>query len=205
MKGILLGVIVPALLLGACTPAAPKVDPAQIQASAVAAANTMIAQTQAAVPTDTPLPPTEEASPTPLPSPTLMALPTLAFQASPTLAASGSDDCNHLLDVGASGPQASLVIRNNTKGSVNFSLGINSKNSFGQCGYMAWGNIPKGDTLTVSVPLVRPNQGDPCYWGYAWINDPKNKSTASGGGFCINSNGKWFIDVYYDKMKLTPP
>ena len=49
-----------ALIAGACAPqAAPTMDAAAVQATAVAAAFTMVAQTQAAIPTATPLPPTE--------------------------------------------------------------------------------------------------------------------------------------------------
>src|SRR5512140_986942 len=84
MKRVLFTSMVLALLLSACAPATPTTDPAQIQASAVAAANTMVALTQAAVPTETPVPPTALPSPTPLPSPTLLALPTLALTTLPT-------------------------------------------------------------------------------------------------------------------------
>lgn len=205
--------IVPALLvmlLQACAPAVPTIDPAQIQASAIAAANTMIAQTQAAMPTDTPVPQTPLPSATPLPLPTLPALlPTVSALASPTPVSSsggGTDNCNHPLDVAASGAKASLLIRNDTNGPVNFSMGLARKNSFGQCGYMAWGNIPKANSITVSVPVNHTNQGDPCYWTYAWINDPQKRTTVSGNqAYCINNTDKWTIDVSYTRIKLTPP
>lgn len=204
-----LAIAVAVLLLSACAPkAAPTIDPAQIQASAVAAAGTMVAMTQQAMPTNTPVPPTPipTETPLPLPSPTVGALPTLGVLASPTTgAAGGSDNCNQPLDVGASGPQAPVVIRNDTKGPITFSMGLGAKNSFGQCGYMGWSNIAKGNSISVSVPMTQPNQGDPCYWAYAWINDPKHQSSVSGGGFCINNGDKWTFDVSYDKIKLTPP
>ena len=195
-----------ALILSACgAPAAPTIDAAQVQASAMAAAATMVAATQAAMPTNTPIPPTPLPSATPLPSPTSGVLATLPVFASPTAGASGSaDDCNHLLDVGASGDQAAVLIRNNTKGQVTFSMGLGSKNSFGECGYLGW-SIPKGNSISVSVPQTRTNQGDPCYWAYAWINDPKRQTTVNGGGFCINNPDKWTFDIGYDKIKLTPP
>jgi hypothetical protein len=195
---------VSALLLSACgAPAAPTVDPAQVQASAVAAAGTMVAATQAAIPTNTPVPPTPLPSPTALP--TLVVVPTLGAFPSPTAPpAGGSEDCNHALDVGASGAQAAVLIRNDTKGPVTFSMGLGSKNSFGQCGYLSW-SIPKANSVYVSVPQTRTNQGDPCYWAYAWINDPKHQSTVSGGGYCINNPDKWTFDVGYDRIKLTPP
>jgi hypothetical protein len=190
------------LVLGACAPATPTVDPAQIQASAVAAAHTMIALTQAAIPTNTPTPLSTD---TPQPSPTLLTLPTLPIFATPTSGSSGGSDCNQLLDVGAAGPKAPVVIKNDTKGPITFSMGINTKNTFGQCGYMSWGNIRKGDSISVSVPQIRTNLGDSCYWAFAWINDPKHQTTVSAGGFCIDNSLKWTFDVSYDKIKLSPP
>lgn len=211
MVRILFAAALIGLLLAACAPAAaPTIDVAQIQASAVAAASTMIAQTQAAMPTDTPVPPTPLPSATPLPLPTLPSLlPTVPVLASPTTVApsgGGTGECNQPLDVAASGAKAPVVIRNDTNGPVNFSMGLSSKNSFGQCGYMSWGNIPKGNSISVSVPLNRTNQGDPCYWAYAWINDPKKQTTVSGNqAYCINNGDKWTFDVSYDRIKLTPP
>ncbi len=208
MKRILLVVAAPALLLASCAPAAtPSVDAVQIQASAAAAAATMIAKTQAAMPTDTPVPPTPLPSDTPVPSATPLALPTLQGLSTPT-GSSGSGtstgECNHLLDVGASGPQATLMVRNDTKGPVTFSMGLGAKNSFGQCGYMGWA-VPKAGSIVVSVPITYTNQGDPCYWAFAFINDPKRQTNVSGGGFCINNTDKWTFDVSYDRIKLTPP
>lgn len=43
MKRILFVALLSVLVLGACAPAKPTADPAQIQASAIAAANTMVA------------------------------------------------------------------------------------------------------------------------------------------------------------------
>ena len=205
MQRILFATILFALLLSACAPAAPTVDPAQIQASAMAAASTMISLTQAALPTATEVHPTPILSPTPLPPPTLAPLPTLNALASPTARSGNSGDCNGLLDVGASGPTATVVIQNDTKGPIIFSMGISTKNTFGQCGYMSWGGIAKGNSITVSVPQIRTNLGDSCYWTYAWINDPKKPGTVSAGGFCIDNAQKWKFDVGYDKIRLTPP
>ena len=190
------------LLGSACSAATPTADPAQIQASAVAAASTMVAMTQEAIPTATEVPPTEVPSPTPLAPPTIAELPTLAFEA-PTAAPtqSSADDCNHLLDMDAVGnARAKLLINNNTKGPVTLTIGWSTKNAFGQCGYLSWSNIGKNSSITVSVP-----QSGPCYWAYAWINDPKHQSTISQGGFCMNNPDKWVFDIGYDNIKLTPP
>ena len=196
-----------ALLLGACgTPATPTVDAAQVQATAAAAAATMVAATQAAIPTHTPVPPTPLPSPTLMVSPTPEQLATLVPFASPTASSSSGSvqDCKHPLDVAAAGPQTTLLIRNDTKAAVNFSMGWSSQNSFGECGYLGW-PIPRGNSITVAVPQTRTNQGDPCYWVYAWVNDPKHPTTVSDGGYCLNNTDKWTIDITYDRMKLTPP
>ncbi len=195
-----------ALALSACAPAAaPAIDPAQVQASAVAAAEIMIAQTRAAMPTATPIPPTDVPSPTPLPSPTLELLPTIEVLSSPTSSTTGSSDCNHAMDVASAGPKAPVLINNDTKGPVTFTLYLGSKNSFGQCGWLSWGPIAKANSITVSVPYARLNQGDPCYWASAFVNDPKQPSQPSNGPYCLNNPDKWTFDVGYDRIKLTPP
>src|SRR5215207_11157392 len=77
----LLTVAILAMIISACgTPAAPTMNGADVQNTAVAAAFTMVAQTQAAVPTATPLPPTEAPTQTPLPSLTPITSPTLDGQ-----------------------------------------------------------------------------------------------------------------------------
>ena len=186
-----------AVIASACAPVAPTVDPAQIQASAVAAASTMIALTQEAVPTptDTPVP-----SPTPLPSPTFPPPPTIE---PPTVepTKSAGDDCNHLFDLAATGNARTPVkINNRTKGSVNLSLGMWEKNAFGQCGYLGF-NIPKGQSITVDMPQT--GKG-PCWWGYGWVNGPE-PSTSQGGPFCWSSTLKFELDIGPDVIKLTPP
>src|SRR5687767_10978446 len=66
------------ILISACgAPAAPTMSAADVQLTAVAAAFTVVAQTQAAIPTATLLPPTETASPTQPPTNTAVSLPTL--------------------------------------------------------------------------------------------------------------------------------
>jgi hypothetical protein len=193
-----------AVILGACAPAAPTVDPAQVQASAVAAASTMIAQTVQAIPTSTPIPPTQVSSPTPLPPPTLAPLPTLANQPAPTTASTVSN-CNQLLDVGAAGPTANIMIKNDAKAPITFNMGFSTKNTFGQCGYRGWA-IGKGSSISVSMPQVRTNLGDSCYWVYVWINDPKAPKTLSPSAvYCIDNGLKWTFDVTPTNVKLAPP
>ncbi len=205
MRRLLFATITFMLLLSACAPAVPTVSPGQVQASAVAAASTMIALTVAAVPTNTPVPPTPLPTDTPQASPTLMALPTLSNPATPTTASGGKDDCNHLFDVGASGPTASLQVNNNTKGSISGSVYLGTPNTFAQCGWISFGQIAKGQSSTISVPLVHTSMGDSCYWASAWVNDPKKQTQPNGGPYCIDSPQKWVLNVNYDKITITPP
>ncbi len=181
--------LAPALALlatAACAPAKPTLDPASIQASAVAAANTMVALTQAAVPTETPQPPTPADTPTPLPSPTLLALPTLplAIQTpggapSPIPAVGAtSDTCNGPMAPKPAGPMTTVVVRNGTTGDVVLSLYL-QKTNFGECGYVYYDLAPK-QSVSASLP-----QG--CYFGGAFVTTPKAKNKAFGNG-CINSD-----------------
>src|SRR5512142_179852 len=162
MKPVLFVTMLLALLLSACAPATPTADPALIQASAVAAANTMVAMTQAAVPTATPVPPTPLPSPTPLPRPTLLALPTLSIsttspQTGPTTGApsntggSGGDPCNAPMAAKPLGPQVPVLILNTTKASVILSVWLSQTTSFGECGYRGF-NLDQGGSTTTTLP-----------------------------------------------------
>lgn len=140
------------LLLSACAPqadAAPTMSPLDIQHTAEAAAFTMVAQTQAARPTNTALPPTPTESPTALPtltsipSPTtdpLLAtptgVPTLAPQA--TTASGGGttvDNCNKPL-TSWEGPSASFNIVNETRPQGTIVLSLYVVTQMGECGYL---------------------------------------------------------------------
>ena len=203
MKPILFVTVVLALLLSACGAAAtPTTDPAQIQASAVAAANTMVALTQAAIPTETPVPPTPLPSPTQLPSPTLLALPTLGFLASPTFvgavpaapaapigATSGSDTCQSPLVAKPNGPQIPVHIVNSTKGSIILSLYL-QKTTYGECGYRSF-NLNVGDSASATMP-----QG--CYTAGAFVTEAQKQYRAFGSGCATSANSKMTVTVRTD-------
>jgi hypothetical protein len=141
------------LLLSACAPKAPAVpttSPLDVQHTAEAAAFTMVAETQAAMPTNTSIPPTATESPTALPtltsipSPTADALlatptgiPTLAPQAT-TASNSGTtvDNCNKPL-TSWEVPTASFNIVNETKPQGKITLSLYVVTEFGECGYLA--------------------------------------------------------------------
>ena len=134
-----------ALLVSACSaPAVPTVDPSDIQSTAAAAAFTLIAETQAAKPTDTLIPPTE----TLLPTATLTLSPTLDALATPTITllptglptltpqpATGNDPCNKAL-LSWEGPSASFTIVNETRPRGEILLLISVLTRMGECGWL---------------------------------------------------------------------
>jgi len=205
MKRISFVTVLLALLLSACAQATPTVDPAQIQASAVSAANTMVALTQAALPTETPVPPTPPPSPTPLPSPTLLALPTLSLQAQPTAGIpttgstggtggnAGGDPCQAPLTANPTGPKVTVQIVNSVKASIILSLSL-AKTSFGECGYRAF-NLGSGQSTTTTLPLG-------CYSAGAFVTDPKKPSKAFGYG-CFKSDARGTVIVGAEVIKIS--
>ncbi len=198
MKKVLPLVLLISTLLAACgAKATPTMDAASVQASAVAMAFTMSAQTAAAQPTSTPIPPSETPTQRPLPSPTVFApLPTLSIaSATPTRAAGGA--CNSLMDPNPGGPKVYLVIDNRTKGSLTFSLYLN-ETPFA-CGFVRGVSfIGANDNVGINVP-------EGCYWPSAYINDPKKPRAIEGPQRCIHGNDKITLVADYDGFKWLFP
>ncbi len=179
------------LLIGACSPRPATPDPQQIQASAVAAAQTMIAQTQAAIPptpafTDTPQP-----SPTPLAPPPTIAIPTLAF--TPTTASGGGGGCAHPLQMSAAGPKHPTTIINQTNAVINLSLNLYEPNLFGECGAISFAGMGKNDSESIGLPSGN-------WYAYAWASGGGKNFTVEGSftvspsqtlklNLCIRANG----------------
>jgi len=142
-----------AVLISACgAQAVPTIDSQSVQNTSVAAAFTLVAQTQAALPTNTVMPqteiPTQAPLPTdtPLPSPTLknlgeVATPTLILQPTelpsftPEPATSANDLCNKPL-LSWQGPSASFTIVNETKPQGKILLLMSVVTKTGECGYL---------------------------------------------------------------------
>jgi hypothetical protein len=177
-------------LLTACGPeATPTMSPEDVQGTAVAAAWTVVAETQAAIPTSTPEPPTAAPSPTVLPTFT-PPLPTSGTPGSlstatqnplalaPTSTSASSDSCLIALNVAEAGPKKRLRIENQTGGPVNLSLNLWQKNAFGQCGALSWSNIAKNAKIIIEIP-----SGD--WFAYAWITLPGGGSSEASGSFYL--------------------
>lgn len=198
MKKTFALVIASVFLLSACGPEPePTMSPADVQGTAIAAAWTMVAETQAAIPTATLVPPTNTSEPTPIPTNTLPVLTTpTQFGVLPSPTSSSKDECDKVMAANPDGPHTTLLIVNETKAQTTITLGL-LKTPFGECGYRAY-SLPKGGSSKVTVP-----QG--CYWAYAWVNDPKKPTTVSGGGYCMNNTDKWTLYIRREIIVLAPP
>jgi hypothetical protein len=181
LKKILPILLALTVLLTACgAQGTPTMAPEDVQNTAVAAAWTVVAMTQAAIPTATQLPPTETPSPTPLPTFTAepLIIPTLEPLTLPTNTSAPSDpnNCNKPLNLGEAGPTNKMRIENNTGGQINISLNL-ATNAFGQCGALSY-SVPKNGSQVINLP-----KGS--WWAYAWITYANGTSGTSEGSFQI--------------------
>jgi hypothetical protein len=185
--------IVAILMLGACAPqATPTTNPLDVQHTAEAAAFTMVAETQASIPTNTPVP-TETL--TPVPTVTLIASPTLTSDPSvvntptgiptlmvqqPTTSSGGSgnttvDTCNKTLTEWH-GPTALFNIVNETRPQGTVVLSLYVVTPQGECGYL--GDLSRGPIGTYSAG--------------AFVDGPESFKVF--GGFYIQE-GNWQIVI----------
>ena len=132
------------LIASACAPQqSPTISPLDVQHTAEAAAFTMIAQTQEAIPTATQVPPTETPSPTPLPTETIPSSPTLD-PSIPTetatsvagLSAPTQDNCNKPL-TSWQAKTARLKFTNSTSPQGVVTLSLYVVTDLGECGYLS--------------------------------------------------------------------
>jgi len=196
------------LLVSACAPqSTPTANPADIQHTAEAAAFTIVAQTQQALPSATPVPPTEAPSQTPPPTNTPpplptsgtpgalgtqetlssgaalpTGLPTFTQQAS-TGSTNNQDICNQPL-TSWQGKTANFSVSNQTKPQGTIVLSMYVVTTMGQCGYL----IITGDSF--SGPI-----GD--YSAAAFVSGKQNLKVF--GGFRI-TEGNWKIIVRNDNI-----
>jgi hypothetical protein len=207
MKKLPILLLASILLLSACAPQAePTMSAEEVQGTAVAAAWTLVAETQAAIPTATPVPPTE----TPLPTvavtdtPVPLLVPTQSFQVQPTVtvvaqvttSADICSDLKHVLPGDAAGPKTTIRIVNEHNVPATISIYLN-KTPFGECGYRSYTLSKNGDTVQ-TLP-----QG--CYSAWAWGQDPQKTFNSSGFGLCSNNSDKWTIVIRGENIIMLPP
>ena len=189
------------MIMSACgAPAAPTMNAADVQSTAVAAAFTMVAQTQAAVPTATPLPPTETPTQTPLATNTPLASPTsnvtLAAALAPT-STPGGDPCANRQLAPKKGRETVIRVANSTKSTITVSMYLSETAAHGECGWRSF-------KLTKNNDIVFTDLVQGCYSLWAWSDDPNGKFNSNGGG-CINNSDKWTFVVSPSTIKFTGP
>ena len=177
------------LMMSACgaggVQATPTVNAVDIQNTISAAAFTVVAETQAAIPTATPPPPTATFTDTPAATSTLPPLPTLegTFTSVPSSNSGGEDPCiNQPLPARLEGKTIKIRIHNSTR--VTLSLSVYLSQTFPQvvCGYRFY-------TITPGEQLVFNDLVEGCYTLWAWNPDPKDYFiVTNGASSCIDSS-----------------
>ena len=187
---ILTQTVVITLIISACAApqAAPTVDPVVLQSTAVVAASTILAETQAALPTATL---TATATDTPVPTNTFVPLPTLEADVTPSPVGNVNvdDPCitNLLPDI-LTGQTIKIRIDNPTKGTINLSVNLHPGNPQNACGYRAYVLGPQ-DSLVIN-DLV-----EGCYSLWAWNPEPKDYFMVTNGTSCLDSSRNWTFDI----------
>ncbi|HJR80180.1 MAG TPA: hypothetical protein VJ821_08910 [Anaerolineales bacterium] len=196
---ILTLVLMITLITSACgaqtTPTRIAVD---IQGTVAAAASTMIAETQAAIPTATPPPPTATFTDTPAPTNTLPPLPSSEGTLTPVPNANsgGEDPCiNQPLTAPLQGETVRMRIDNSTEATLSLTVYLNQTGPQGECGYRSY-------TLAPGEFVVINNLVEGCYTLWAWNPDPDSYFIVTNGTNCIDNSNNWVFDISTGSIKL---
>lgn len=189
-----------ATIVSACggQPAVPTISAEDVQGTAISAASTMVAQTQAAIPTATPLPPTATFTFTPVFTDTPVASPTPAISATPLPPTTdpNANPCDTRILSSPKGRETIIRIVNETRQAVTVSIYLNETASHGECGYRTY-NLSRNNDIVIT-DLV---QG--CYnlWAWSTSGSPFNSS----GYGCINNPDKWTFLISESQIKFVGP
>lgn len=201
MKRFWMIFVITATLLTACGPEPePTMSPADVQSTAMAGAMTMVAETQAAVPTATPLPPTEAPTTTPFPTNTVppLVLETatqsqivgvLPTNTSASTSSGSNNACNQPLSNYA-GESATLKIANNTKPRGPLTISLYADTLMGECGYLSASFESSG---RMTIPLGN-------FTACAIVNSKKPFTACTT--FRIASPGNYQLDVQQESVTL---
>jgi len=193
---ILIQALVTALIVSACgATAEPTIDPADMQSTAVDAALTILAETQAALPTVTPSP-TATVTQTPEPTNTFIPLPTESDGATLVPSTSTQDPCiNTLLPESLTGEKIRIRIDNPTKADIMVSVNLHSGNPQSVCGYRGYA-LSAGDSLVITDLI------EGCYTLWAWNPDPDNYFIVTNGTSCLDNFNNWTFDITLNSIQL---
>jgi hypothetical protein len=176
------------------TPLGNAID---IQGTVVVAALTVVAQTQAAIPTATPPPATGTFTDTPAPTNTFLALPSLeTFTPVPSGNSGSGDPCiNKVLPASLKGEPVKMRVDNSTKATVSVSVYLQQNGPQGECGYRSY-TLEPGQVVVISDLI------EGCYTLWAWNPDPDHYFIVTNGTSCIDNSNKWIFDISINSIKL---
>ena len=199
---ILTLVLLSALIMSACGAQAtpiPTIDVVEMQNTVAAVAFTMLAETQAAIPTATPPPPTPTFTDTPVATDTSLPLPfaDVTLTPVPNSNSGGEDPCiNQVLPATLVGNRVKIRINNTTKAAVSFTIYLNQTAPQGKCGYRAY-------TIEPQQALVLNDLVEGCFTLWAWNPNPEEYFIVTNGTTCINdSSDTWVFDISTSSLKL---
>ena len=189
------------LIISACgaggTQAAPTVNAVDIQNTVIAAALTVVAETQAAIPTATPPPPTATFTDTPAATSTLPPLPTLdaTFTSVPSGISGTDDPCiNKVLPASLKGLPVKMRVDNSTKATVSVSVYLQQATPQSECGYRSY-TLEPGQSVVINDLI------EGCYTLWAWNPDPDNYFIVTNGTSCIHGSEPWAFDIITSSIK----
>jgi hypothetical protein len=198
-----------ALIISACgtaPQATPTINLTDRQSTAIAAAVTSLAETQAAIPTAT-LPPTVTSTNTPASTDTFPPIPTsgptftpfpggISFTPTPEINSGAADPCiNNVLPGNLAGEKIKIRIDNPTKAAIMVSVNLQQSGPQTPCGY-------RGYTLTAGQSLVINDLVEGCYTLWAWNPDPKDYFIVTNGTSCLNASTSWTFDITTNSIQL---
>jgi hypothetical protein len=176
----------------------PTVNALDLQSTMAAAAFTMLAETQTALPTATPIPPTATFTDTPAATNTFPPLPASAGTLTPVPNGNsgGGDPCiKKVLPATLQGKPVKIRINNSTKVAVNFSIYLNQTTPQSECGYRAY-------TIASQQGIVINDLVEGCYSLWAWNPDPETYFMVTNGTTCVDTTEPWVFDISTGSIKL---
>ena len=200
---ILTRILIITLIISGCGArggqATPTVNAVDLQSTIAVAAFTIVAETQAAIPTATPPPPTETPTNTPAPTVTFPPLPAsqVTLTPVPNSNSGGGDPCiNKVLPASLQGETVKIRINNSTKAALAISVYLNQTVPQIVCGYRTY-TIEPGQSLILN-DLV-----EGCYTLWAWNPDPQAYFiVTNGASSCIDNSETWVFDISTSSIKL---
>ena len=188
-------------ILSACgAQAAPTTSPVDIQGTVAAAAFTIVAETQAAIPTAPPPSPTATFTDTPPPTNTLPPLPTSEGTLSlvPTGNSGGGDPClTKVLPASLEGEPVRIRIDNSTQATLSVSVYLNQAGPGSECGYRSY-------TLAPAEYVVINNLVVGCYTLWAWNPVQADYFIVTNGTNCVDTTKTWLFDISTSSIRLNP-